>query len=103
MKKEKKYMKFQSVEDFGKEIGLSQQDIAIIKAKQALIEKIKTVRLKRKLSQKQLADILGTKQPAIARMEAGIVSEVSFDFLVKLSIALDIPIHLQPKKIKQAA
>jgi hypothetical protein len=36
--------------------------------------------------------MLDSKQPTIARMESGLISEVSLDFLAKVAIALDISI-----------
>lgn len=103
MKKENGSIKFKSVDEFGIGIGLTRNDIALIKAKQELIEKIKKARIKKKISQKQLAEMLGTKQPSIARMESGIVSEVSFDFLVKIAMLLETSFTFQPKKFLDAA
>jgi transcriptional regulator with XRE-family HTH domain len=48
------------------------------------------IRQKNKFSQAQLATLVGSKQPAIARMESGLDSEVSLDFLAKVAIALDV-------------
>lgn len=55
-------------------------------------------RLKLKLSQTVLAKRLGTKQPAIARMEAGHVGDISFDFLVRVALALGVGLELSPRK-----
>ncbi len=71
-------VRFKNATKFGKSLGLSE------------IEKLKAARTKKKFSQAQLATLVGSKQPAIARMESGLVSEVSLDFLAKIAIALDV-------------
>lgn len=53
----------------------------------ALIEMIIEKRLKSGLTQKQLAKKVGTKQPAIARLESG-YSNPSIQFLEKVARAL---------------
>jgi len=39
-----------------------------------------------------------TKQPAIARMESGLVSEVSFDFLAKVALVLGVSFTFKSAK-----
>lgn len=98
MKKKKFYL---NLDKFGSAIGLSKLDREIISQKNRIIDYLKTTRLRKGISQKQLAQKLGTKQPAIARMEAGYVGEVSFDFLIRASLALTVPFEITP--IKKAA
>lgn len=62
----------------------------IMKEKKKLIEKLKKARNDQEISQAQLAKMVHTKQPAIARMESGLVSEVSFDFLAKVALVLGV-------------
>ena len=62
-------------------------------------------RLKKGLTQMQLAKLIGTKQPAIARLEAGNVSWLpSLEMLFKIANALDAklvpPIFLCPDNDK---
>lgn len=83
-------VRHKNIAEFGKSLGLSEIDIELIRQKKKLIEKLKFVRIKKKLSQAQLASLIGSKQPAIARMESGLVSEVSLDFLAKIAIALEV-------------
>lgn len=80
-------------------MGLSDIDIALVKEKRALIEKIRAKRIKMKISQAALAKKVGTRQPAIARMESGLVSQVSMDFLVKAAIALGVSYSIKPKRL----
>lgn len=87
---------YKSVKDFGLAIGLSSLDIELIRQKKKLIDKLKAAREKRGVSQAKLAVMIGSKQPAIARMESGQVSEVSMDFLLKVALALEISVTIRP-------
>ena len=49
------------------------------------------------VSQAALAGMIGTKQPAIARMESGQISQVSMDFLVKVAMVLDVSFNVRAK------
>lgn len=97
-----KTKKFKTAIEFGKAIGLSNIDMELIQQKKKLIKKLKNKRLELNISQTELANMLGTKQPAIARMESGLVSEVSMDFLLKIAMILNISITIKPV-IKMAA
>ena len=92
----KRLERFKSAKDFGAAIGLSDLDMELIHQKKRLIEKLIEERLKRKMSQAELAEEIGSKQPAIARMESGQVSEVSMDFLLKVAFVLKVPVHIDP-------
>jgi len=58
-----------------------------------LIRQILDARIKKKISQKQLAEKIGTKQSAIARFEGGNINP-SLSFIQKLASALKTPIKL---------
>ncbi len=66
----------------------------------ALAKEIITLRLKSKMTQKQLAKQMGTSQPAIARIESGSYHNVSLSFLRRLAEALGaVPeIHLRERE-----
>lgn len=98
MKKKKAYY---SRDEFGAAIGLSALDKEVIRQKNRSIDYLKEARIKKGISQDELAKRLGTKQPAIARMEAGYVGDVSFDFLIRVAIALRVPLEITP--VKKAA
>jgi len=83
-------VRFKNAAEFGKSLGLSEIEMELIRQKKKLIEMLKATRTKKKFSQAHLANLVGSKQPAIARMESGLVSEVSLDFLTKVAIALDV-------------
>jgi predicted transcriptional regulator len=64
-----------------------------------LAKEIIELRLRNKLTQKQLAQQIGTSQPAIARIESGSYRNVSLSFLRRIADALGaVPeVHLKRK------
>jgi predicted transcriptional regulator len=64
-----------------------------------LAKEIIELRIRKRLTQKQLAQQIGTSQPAIARIESGSYRNVSLSFLRRVAEALDaVPeIHLKRK------
>ena len=93
--------RFKSAEQFGAAIGLSDLDMEMIRQKKELIEKLQKARIKKGISQAKLAELLASKQPAIARMEAGQVGQVSMDFLIKVALVLEVPVTI--RTVKDAA
>jgi DNA-binding XRE family transcriptional regulator len=68
-------------------LGLSPEESAYIEMKLALSKLLKQQRLKRKMSQVELAKAVKSSQSRIAKMEAGDPS-VSIDLLMKSLLAL---------------
>lgn len=62
----------------------------------ALISQLIAARTKKGMTQKELADKMGTKQSAIARLEAGNVNP-SLGFLEKIASVLGAKLHIQLK------
>ncbi|TGN17491.1 helix-turn-helix domain-containing protein [Leptospira idonii] len=64
-----------------------------------LAKEIIKLRKKRNLTQKDLAEKIGTSQPAIARLESGNYTNLSLSFINRLAKALDAEpiIHLKSK------
>ncbi len=91
-----KIEKFKTSEEFGRALGLSAVEIELIRQKKKLIEKLRKAREQKGLSQAQLAVMVDSKQPAIARMESGQISEVSLDFLCKIAMVLEISFTIKP-------
>ena len=73
-----------SVRDF---LGLSKAEEALVELKLTLSRSLRERRAKRRLSQHQLAKLLGSSQSRIAKMEAGDPS-VSIDLLVRSLLAM---------------
>lgn len=96
MRKKRKI--FLNLEEFGSAIGLNHLEKELIHQKNLMIDHLKEVRIKRGLTQAELARKVGTMQPAIARMEAGQVGEVSFDFLIRVALALGITLEIGTSK-----
>ncbi len=90
---------YKSSKAFAKDFGLSDIEIILINEKKKLIEKIIAKRKRLKLSQAEVAKFINSKQPSIARMESGQVSEISMDFLIKVSISLSVPISVKIQKV----
>ncbi len=83
---EKKGWKLGSAEEF---LGLSAAETAYVEMKLALSKKLKERRIRKKLSQAQLAEIVQSSQSRIAKMEGGDPT-VSIDLLVKSLFALGV-------------
>lgn len=94
----KENKKFKSSSEFGAFLGLSDLDMELIQHKKKLIEKLKKARASQEMSQAELAKMVQTKQPAIARMESGLVSEVSLDFLAKVALVLGVSFTFKSAK-----
>jgi len=83
-KLEKSGWKVGTVAEF---LNLSPDEVAYIEMKIGLSRSLKARRLKKKLSQQDLANMIQSSQSRIAKMEAGDPS-VSIDLLVKSLLAL---------------
>jgi ribosome-binding protein aMBF1 (putative translation factor) len=66
-----------------------------LESQYSLISQVIDARVKRKLTQKQLAQKLGTKQSAISRLEAGRANP-TLSFLKKLAVAMNQQLVIQP-------
>ncbi len=65
----------------------------------SLASEIIHLRKEKNITQKELAERIGTSQPAIARLESGSYNKVSLSFLRRVADALDAKpeIHLRKK------
>jgi DNA-binding Xre family transcriptional regulator len=55
-----------------------------------LAEEVIKLRIEKNMTQKELANIAGTSQPTIARLESGKYNNVSLSFLRKIGKALNV-------------
>ena len=90
--------RFTSATDFGAFLNLTELEMQLIQQKKKLIEKLKKSRMELGLSQAELAKLAETKQPAIARMESGQTSEVSFDFIARIALILGVSFTIKSAK-----
>ena len=98
MKKEKKNATtYETAEEFAKDMGISEIEIALLREKNRIIKKLTAKRMELGVSQADVARAVGTRRPAIARMESGQVGHVSMDFLAKVAMVLDASFNVRPK------
>ena len=70
-------------------LGLSEEEAAFVELKVALATSLKKYRQDEDLTQSQLADMLGSSQSRVAKMEAA-DADVSIDLLVRALLALGV-------------
>ncbi len=70
-------------------LGLSPEESAYIELKLRLSEKLRQKRIRKKLTQGDLAQLISSSQSRVAKMEAGDPS-VSVDLLVRSLLALGV-------------
>lgn len=83
-KLEAKGWRFGTVQDF---LGLSDEEAAYVELRVRLADSVRRRRQKRKLSQNDLAKLMGSSQSRVAKMEGGDPS-VSLDLLIRSLLAL---------------
>lgn len=83
-KLEAKGWKVGTVEEF---LGLNDQEMALIEMKRSLMNAIREVRKKNKVTQVALAKLVETSQSRIAKVEAG-ETGISLDLICRVLLAL---------------
>ena len=83
---EKAGWKVGTTQDF---LNLSDEEMALIEMKRALIQKIKDIRKTNKLSQQSLAKLLESSQSRVAKLEAG-ESGISLDLICRALFVLGL-------------
>src|SRR5437773_12057512 len=68
-------------------LGLSKQEAAFVEMKLALARCLHALRIRRKLSQSRVAELVGSSQSRVAKMESGDPS-VSIDLLLRPVLAI---------------
>lgn len=68
-------------------LGLSKAEAALVELRLALSKKLRTKRTKQKLTQGQLAKLVGSSQSRVAKMESGDPS-VTLDLLIRSLLAM---------------
>ncbi|MBL6992017.1 MAG: helix-turn-helix transcriptional regulator [Bacteriovoracaceae bacterium] len=82
---------YKNVGDFSKDIlGLDDYDSWLISVKNKIIAKIVKSRKKQGLSQGELAEMLGTTQSVISRIENGTTRHITIDYLMKIVTVLGV-------------
>ena len=70
-------------------LGLSDEEAALVELKVSLAQAVRKKRQAKKLTQADLADLIGSSQSRVAKIEAA-DSEVSLDLLVRALLALGV-------------
>jgi predicted XRE-type DNA-binding protein len=73
-----------SAEEF---LGLSKEEAAFVEMKLALARCLRQIRLQRNLSQARVAELLGSSQSRVAKMESGDPS-VTIDLMLRSALAM---------------
>ena len=95
----KKMKTYKNVKEFSKEVlRLDSYEAWLISTKNTIIELIIKSRKRQSLSQKELAEMLGTTQSVISRIENGVSRRVTLDYLIKVASALGISSRITLKK-----
>ncbi len=75
------------VSDAQEFLGLSREEAAFVEMKLALAECLRASRIRRNLSQTKVAELVGSSQSRVAKMESGDPS-VSVDLLLRAVLAI---------------
>jgi predicted XRE-type DNA-binding protein len=75
-----------SAEEF---LGLSKEEAAFVEMKLALARCLRQVRIRRNLSQSRVAELVGSSQSRVAKMESGDPS-VTFDLMLRSVLAVGV-------------
>lgn len=90
---------YKDLDSFSKEVlGLSDYDNWLITTKNKIIASIVNARKKQSISQKELAEILGTTQSVISRIENGTSRHITLDYLMRVVTVLGISPNITLKK-----
>jgi transcriptional regulator with XRE-family HTH domain len=82
---------------FKKTLHLTKEGMELAQAKLMLSELIFDLRLSKKMSQKELARVMGVSQPYIAKIEDG-EENLTIETIVKLFSALGMRLEIRPGK-----
>lgn len=91
---------YKDINSFSKEVlGLSNYDNWLISTKNKIIESIVKARKKQSISQKELAEILGTTQSVISRIENGTSRHMTLDYLMRVVTVLGVSPNITLKQV----
>ena len=91
---------YKNIDDFGKDLGLSKDQIEIAKLKTKLKERIRKRAQKLDLSMPEISEMCGLTRSVVSGIINGSLQSVSMERLLRLAFALDLSVDL---KIKGAA
>jgi transcriptional regulator with XRE-family HTH domain len=85
--------------------GIDEKEIAALVDQMMVEDQLTELRLKRGISQAALADLMGVKQPLVARIESGGVKNLTLATIARTAAALGgrIQLKIRPAKRSQLA
>jgi predicted XRE-type DNA-binding protein len=81
--------------------GIDEKEIAALVDQMMVEDQLTALRLKRGISQAALADLMGVKQPLVARIESGGVKNLTLATIVRTAAALGGRIQLKISPVKR--
>jgi transcriptional regulator with XRE-family HTH domain len=82
--------------------GIDEKEIAALVDQMMVEDQLTALRLKRGISQAALADLMGVKQPLVARIESGGVKNLTLATIARTAAALGGRIELKIRPAKPA-
>jgi transcriptional regulator with XRE-family HTH domain len=83
-------------------LGMTEEERALLEARLALAKALRRERQARNLTQKQLAERIGSSQPRVAKLEQA-APDVSFDLILKALLAVGVRLSVSDCGAGQAA
>ncbi len=91
---------YKKIDNFGKNLGLSKDQIEIAKLKSKIKERIRKKAEKSQLSMTEIAEMCGLTRSVVSGIINGSLQSVSLERLIRLAYSLDLSVDI---KIKGAA
>ena len=89
---------YNNIEDLGKDLGLSKEQITIAKMKTQLKKKIRSTISKKDLTITEVSVMSGLSRTVVSGIVNGSLQSVSIERLIKLGNALELKINLTVKE-----
>lgn len=89
---------YKKMKDFGKDLGLSDDEMLIADLKTKIKKKIIAEVEKRKITQTELAKLAGLGRTVVSGVINGSLQSVSLERLIKILMAMDLLIDIKIKK-----
>ena len=82
--------------------GIDEKEIAALVDQMMVEDQLTALRIKRGISQAALADLMGVKQPLVARIESGGVKNLTLATIARTAAALGGRIQLKISPVRRA-
>jgi predicted XRE-type DNA-binding protein len=89
---------YENLDDLGKDLGLSRDQIEIAKIKTKIKTRIKKLVEKQNMTMTKLAELSGLTRSVVSGIINGSLQSVSLERLIRLASALDLSVDITLKK-----